>query len=59
MQTKESTTHKSAQENESNLLLQESRTTKDLDLSINYVLDQVLTLEQLMIAIIYHFEAVD
>ena len=40
-------------------MLQEAQTTKDLDLAINFVLDQVLTLEQLMIAIIYHIEAVD
>ena len=37
----------------------EAQTTKDLDLSLNFILDQVLTIEQLMISIIYHFEAVD
>ena len=35
----------------------EIKTTADLDLSINFVLDQILTLDQLMVSIIYHFEA--
>ena len=35
----------------------EIKTSADLDLSLNFVLDQILTLDQLMVSIIHHFEA--
>ena len=39
-------------------MLGDASTVKDLDLALNFVLDQMLTIEQLMINIILHFEAI-
>ena len=39
-------------------MLGDASTIKDLELAINFVLDQMLTIEQLMVNIILHFEAV-
>ena len=39
-------------------MLGDASTIKDLELSINFVLDQMLTVEQLMVNIILHFESV-